>query len=101
MYLIPKNVNTRFEFRDGVGWKEIVVMLAGVGVGLILFFLLGLFSTGLFIRLILLAAPIIGAFFLIQPHPMTKQSVLDTLWMAHRFRRSKKRYLYKFGGDRV
>ncbi|MBO8164206.1 MAG: PrgI family protein [Brevibacillus sp.] len=100
MYLIPKKINTRFEFRDGFGWKELGILLIGAGVGLLLFFLLDLMSAGLFIRVILLAAPVVGAFFLIQPHPMTKVSVWDTFRMAYRFRQSQKLYLYKFGGDR-
>jgi|UPI0005D12B82 hypothetical protein len=100
MYLIPKNVNTRFEFRDGFGWKELGIMLIGGGIGALLFYLLGLLSVGLVGRLILLALPIGVAFFLIQPHPMTRVSVLETVRLQVRFTRSKKRYLYVYGGDR-
>ncbi|MDA5110973.1 hypothetical protein O3V59_21805 [Brevibacillus thermoruber] len=100
MYLIPKNVNTRFEFRDGFGWKELGIMLIGGGTGTLLFYLLGLLSVEFVGRLILLALPIYGAFYLIQPHPLTKISVLDTLRLQIRFTRSKKRYLYVYGGDR-
>lgn len=100
MYLIPKNVNTRFEFKDGFGWKELRIMLAGGAIGACFFFLLYWLDLHVLIRVIFLALPIVGAFMLIQPHPATRISVLDTIILQIRFTRSKKRYLYVYGGDR-
>ncbi|WP_019123864.1 PrgI family protein [Brevibacillus massiliensis] len=100
MYLIPKNVKARFEFRDGFGWKELGMMLVGAVVGVVLFLLSGLLIDSLVSRVLILLVPIAGAFLLIQPHPATKLSVLITLRMIYRFRQSKKLYLYRFGGSR-
>lgn len=100
MYLIPKNVNTRFEFKDGLGWKEVRILLSGVAVGGSLFFLLYWLELHMLICVTFLALPIVGAFMLIQPHPATRISVLDTIILQIRFTRSKKRYLYVYGGDR-
>lgn len=101
MYLIPKNVNTRFEFRDGFGFKELGIMLAGAAVGGCLFFLFGFFDIHLLIRVIVLSLPVLFAFFLIQPHPLTKISVLETFKLAIRYKRSQKRHFYKYGSGQV
>lgn len=100
MYLIPKNVNTRFEFKDGLGWKELGILLMGAGLGALLFYFLGLLEVGIVGQLLLSAIPILVAFFFIQVHPATRISVLDTIILQIRFTQSKKRYLYVYGGDR-
>lgn len=99
MYLIPKNVNTRFEFKDGFGWRELGIMLIGGAVAATLFFILTLFDPHPILRVFISALPIAVAFLLIQPHPATKVSNLETIRFQIHFRRSKKRYLYVYGSD--
>lgn len=43
-YLIPVNVNARFEFIEGIGWKEFFFLTIALGVGILVYFLLGLFT---------------------------------------------------------
>lgn len=100
MYLIPKNVNSRFEFKDGFGWRELRIMLLGAAIGAALFFLLHWLNVYRLVILIVAALPLVGAFMLIQPHPLTRMLVLDTIILEWKFKRSKKIYLYIYGGDR-
>lgn len=43
-YLIPANVNARFEFIEGIGWKEFFYLVISLVVGIGIYFLLGLFT---------------------------------------------------------
>lgn len=43
-YLIPANVSTRFEFFEGFGWHELKICLCALVIGVVLFFVTGLFT---------------------------------------------------------
>lgn len=43
-YLIPANVNARFEFIEGIGWKEFIFVVIALAIGVGIYFLLGLFT---------------------------------------------------------
>lgn len=43
-YLIPANVNARFEFIEGIGWKEFLYIVIALAVGIGFYLLLGLIT---------------------------------------------------------
>lgn len=44
-YIIPANVNTKFEVFPGIGYKELAYLLAATAIGVMIFLLLGVFKT--------------------------------------------------------
>lgn len=48
-YLVPVNVATRFEFFEGFGWKEFFIVTSTLVVSLLIFYVLGLFTTTVFV----------------------------------------------------
>jgi hypothetical protein len=96
VYLIPRNVTQRFEFFPGFGWPELGQTLAGLAVGGLFFFVLGLFGAG-FWRLLVVFAGGAGGYVLSMSFPKTGKTVLALLRDAKRWKMSQRRYLYRFG----
>lgn len=96
MYLIPRNISSRFEFFPGWGWTELFLLLAGLGIGALMFLLLGIVTAGP-IRVI----PVMFFGFLgfISGQPLINESTLiEVVKSMLSFRRSQKLYLYQKGG---
>lgn len=94
MYLIPRNITKRFEFAPGFGFKELFIVLTALGIGLIVFFILGLFGVSAGIRFLVIVfffAVGIGA---ISPVMTDGSTALDMLKYMIRFIRGQKLYLY-------
>ena len=98
-YLIPKNVKTRFEIFEGFGWKELFMTLAGVAVGGIFFFLLGLLTKS-FARIFIVALFGSAGFSLGKENPKNGLSLLTFLISLKEFQKRPKRYYYIFGSGR-
>ncbi|KYH30772.1 PrgI family mobile element protein [Neomoorella mulderi] len=97
MYLIPRNVTARFEFFPGFGWFELAAVSAGALVGLVLYFLSGLFAQPT-ARFVLFAIPPGLAFFVTKQGPDGK-SLLGLMRQWRRWSASQRRYLYVTRGE--
>jgi hypothetical protein len=97
MYLIPRNISKRFEFFPGWGWKELLILLAALGIGAILSFALGLIiSSPLRFLLIVLLGGI--GYVSAQPVMADGSTALQILSYIRRYQQSQKLYLYRKGG---
>lgn len=99
MYLIPKNVKTRFEFFTGFGWKELLITFIGLTIGTIFFFLLGLFTQSL-LRLLFVVVGGIAGFMVCKADPRTGQSLLSLVSNFRNFKSKNQTYYYVFGSGR-
>lgn len=97
MYLIPRNISNRFEFFPGWGWRELIMLLVGLGTGVLICFLLGLVthSPARFIPIILFGA--IG-YMSTQPIMADGSTALQIIKYMQQHNRSQKLYLYQKGG---
>lgn len=100
-YMIPKNVDSRFEFFTGFGWRELFITLAGVAVGFLLFFGIGLLISHLLIRLIVLVIPAFVAFLASAPNPRSGKALMDYFKDLKIYKSKQKRYFYRFGEGRI
>lgn len=98
-YLIPKNVNTRFQFFPGFGWFELGVVLCGVIIGVIIFFILNVFTNSIW-RAFSIIVPTVIAFAIVQRDEKTGMSILSLINDYKKFNLSQKRYLYIYGKGR-
>lgn len=93
MYLIPVNINKRFEFFPGFGFKELFLMGLLGGVGLLISLFIGLFTSHFarFIPTLILAG---FGFLLAKPQEgsMTGFDMLVYIWD---FYKSQKIYLFE------
>lgn len=96
-YLVPHNVETRFQFFPGFGWFEVGTVVAAVLLALLLVYILGLITArpARYILLLLLPA---AAFFLHKPTP-DGNSFYQVLKHLRDFLKSRKRYLYEYRED--
>lgn len=98
-FLIPKNVSTRLEFFSGFGWRELYLVLIGLGVGGLLFLLTFLITHSFYSIAFVGAGAGIG-FFLGKPDPRTRKNALDFFRDYQAFNRRAKRYYYRHGEGR-
>ncbi len=96
MYLVPKNVSQRFEFFPGVGWRELFMILVGLGTGVLVFFFLGLFTASL-ARILVIGLSTGVSYFLGRGDPRTGKTVLDLIKDAKHWKLGQRRFLYFFG----
>jgi hypothetical protein len=96
-YLIPQNVETKFQFFPGFGWFEVGAVAVSFISGLFAVYVLGYFTNGpgRYILLLLLPA---AAFFLFKPAP-DGSSLYQLLMNMRDWVRSRKRYLYEYMED--
>jgi len=99
MYLIPKNVKSRFEFFTGFGFRELAITSLGLAIGGILFFIVG-FVTASFARIFLIALGGGIGFFLSIPDPREGKSLLHRIQDFREFNSRPKKYFYVFGSGR-
>jgi hypothetical protein len=95
-YLIPRNVSTRFMFIPGFGWRELFIGLIGLGIGLILFFIVSIFTESM-LRIFLVFIPTIAAIMLTISDPKTGVSLMQLLKDLKEFNMSVRKYYYRFG----
>ncbi|MBO8129280.1 MAG: hypothetical protein H0Z39_08805 [Peptococcaceae bacterium] len=94
MYLIPRNVVTRFEFFTGFGWFELIAVAVGGLIGLVLFKLTNLLGVPSLAALISGIVPPAAAFFVTRPTAAGGESLFVLLQRGMQWGRSPKRYLY-------
>ncbi|SFR11647.1 PrgI family protein [Desulfoscipio geothermicus] len=95
MYLIPRNVVTRYEIFPGFGWFELGAVLAGAVVGAVLFGIVSLF-TAAGVRFVTLVIPPAFVFAVTRPGP-DGLSFYDLIRRKRRWAGSRRRYLYRRG----
>lgn len=97
MYLIPRNISNRFEFFPGWGWKELLILITGLGIGGIFFLLLGLVILSPIRFLPILFFGGIG-YIASQPVMADGSTALQIIKYYHLFSKEQKLYLYMKGG---
>lgn len=96
MYLIPRNISSRFEFFPGWGWMELFLLLAGLGIGGLLYILLSLVTSG---PLRVIPVMLFGFFGFIAGQPvMNDTTLIEVAKSLYYYQRSQKLYLYQKGG---
>jgi|LSQX01.2.fsa_nt_gb hypothetical protein len=96
MYLIPRNISNRFEFFPGWGWMELFLLLAGLGIGGLLFMLFGLVTSGP-VRVIPIM--LFGFLGFIAGQPiMNDTKLIEVAISLYKYQQSQKLYLYQKGG---
>ena len=95
-YIIPQNVETKFQFFPGFGWFEVGAVVLASLFGLLLVFVLGFFTIkpGRYILLLLFPT---AAIFLFKP-ASDGSSLYQLLVHMRDWIRSRKRYLYQYRG---
>lgn len=99
LYLVPKNVKTRFEFFTGFGWKELFITLIGFVIGVALFFIIGLITKSM-LRILILIIPTIAAFMICRADPRTGLNLLQLINNFKNFKTKTQTYFYIFGEGR-
>ena len=99
-YLIPKNVKTKFEFFSGFGWKELLVTFIGLVSGVVIYFIISIFTDHPAAFLVPIATTGFG-FAISKPDPRTGLSLLQTLSSFKEFKTKPSTYYYQFGEGRV
>ncbi|MBV6717202.1 PrgI family mobile element protein [Paenibacillus chitinolyticus] len=100
MYLIPKNVGSRFEFFEGFGMKELIFCVLGALLGIGISSLLSLFIASLAAKIIPIAVCTAVAFFVVKEDPRLGKSVISTFKDQRKFLSKPRRYFYIFGEGR-
>lgn len=97
-YLIPPNIRQKFVLFDslGIGWIELGIIILGVGIGILLFMVAGLFTAHL-ARLFLIVVPAGIAFAVVLPFDLTGQRYLDRFMDFLKYRNVKRKYYYVAG----
>lgn len=92
-YLIPVNINKRFEFFPGFGWKELFLMTILGGVGLLFSLFLGLFIShpARYLCIVILA----GIGYLLAKPQEGSMTGFDMLIYIRNFFKSQKIYLFE------
>lgn len=96
MYLIPRNVRQRFEFFPGMGFKELLMIVGGLAVGLLVFFVSGLFTKSM-ARLLLIGLCGSVGYSLGRAEPRSGKTVLDIIMDAKQWKVNQKTFFYVFG----
>lgn len=99
MYLIPKNVKTRFEFFTGFGWRELLITAIGLAIGGIIFYIVSIFTDSIF-ALIIIALGVGGGYLISKPDPRTGQNLLELIHNFKSFKSKTHTYYYVFGEGR-
>lgn len=95
-YLIPRNVDTRFMFIPGFGWKELFISLIGLGIGLMLFFTVTIFVQSM-LNVVLVIVPTVFAVMLTISDPKTGVSFMQLIKDFKEFNMSVRKYYYRYG----
>lgn len=97
MYLIPRNISNRFEFFPGWGWKELFILLIGLGIGGVICLLLGLItlSPARFLPILFFGG--VG-YVVSQPVMADGSTALQIIKYYRQFSKGQKLYIYEKGG---
>jgi hypothetical protein len=98
-FLIPKNVRTRFEFFNGFGFKELFMLLAGIGVGGGLSLIIYLITHSLFSFVFTALFGSIG-FIAGKPDPRTGMNGLGHFKAMRAFQSKQRLFFYRHGDGR-
>lgn len=98
-YIIPKKINTRFEFFPGIGFPELIIIVVGLLIATIFFFAIGLFTQSL-IRVLVFLPGFLIPFALVYQDPRNGISLLKILRDVKIFNSRPKRYTYIHGKGR-
>ena len=101
MYVIPKNVKTRYELFTGIGFKELLITAVGTLIGIVIFFLASLLKFPVPLTVIISVIFPAAAFLLSISNPRTNMSLLTMIKYFRIYKTRQKRYFYVFGGGRV
>lgn len=99
VYIVPKNVKTRFQIFEGFGWFELFLFLLGLGIGAMISGILYFVFRSLFCFIFAVFGGAVG-FFLGKPDPRTGRSALDLVNDYKDFNTRPKKYYYRFGRGR-
>lgn len=95
MYIIPKNVKSKFEFFPGFGWKELFLSLLFFLVGIGIYFFMGLFTKSMFRMVVVALITGTGALFVMED-PRTGTSFLSFITNYKKYKSRPRRYQYRF-----
>jgi uncharacterized membrane protein YhiD involved in acid resistance len=98
-YLIPKNVKARFEFFSGFGFKELLWLLAGIGLGAGISMLVYLVTHSLFSFIVTALFGTIG-FIAGKPDPRTGLNGVDHFKAMRAFQSKRRLFFYRHGDGR-
>lgn len=100
MYIVPKNVGTRFEFIEGFGMKELLYCAVGGVVGLGISLFLGIFTSSLF-KFIPLPFFVAATFMLVRVDPRLGSSLIQNMIGQYSFNSKTREYHYVYGEGRT
>lgn len=100
MYIVPKNVKTRFVFFGEFGWYELLITTIGIVIGGILLLIFGFFTKSIF-RFVLLVVGAAVGYQVSYRNPRTGLSLLKLLKNFKEFKAKAQTYYYSFGEGRV
>jgi len=95
LYIIPKNVKTKFEFFSGFGWKELFISVLFLLLGAVAFFLMGIFTTSMFRLIVVAMITAIGVFIGIED-PRSGRSFIGFVSDYRKYKNKPHRYEYRF-----
>ncbi|MTI85632.1 MAG: PrgI family protein [Firmicutes bacterium] len=95
MYLIPRNVVTKFQIFPGFGWFELGTVLSGAAIGGALFGIASLLIDSMLIFILLVIPPGL-AFTVTKPGP-DGLSFYELIRRKRRWEGRQRRYLYRRG----
>lgn len=101
MYMIPKNVNAKYEIFPGFGMFELLISLVGAGIGAALFYLVKLLGVPLPLALFIGIIFPVTAFFSSMNDPRTGMSLILMLKHFRQYKDRQKKYFYVFGSGRL
>lgn len=101
MYMIPNNVNARYEIFPGFGMQELFMTVAGAALGIGVFLSLNFIRIPLVISVVIAVLFPVIAFLLSMSNPKTGLSLLTMVKHFREYRERQNKYFYVFGEGRV
>lgn len=98
--LVPRNINARFTFFEGFGFKELLMVLAGVFIGIIVYNILGIFLVPTSFRLVIFVIFPTSGFVLTRTNGRNPNTILDMLLGFKKFKNKQQEFHYVFGTGR-
>lgn len=99
MYLVPRNVGTRFEFAEGFGFKELFYCVLAAAAGYLISVFLGFFITAIW-KYLPLPLLVSVTFIYVRIDPRTGTSLLANILTFRSFASKTNRYDYVYGEGR-
>jgi type IV secretory pathway VirB3-like protein len=99
VYLIPKNIRTRFEFFQGFGAFELFLTISFIAVGLIVSFLVFFLSKHMLSFLIVIFFGALGLL-VVKKDPRFGLSILELIFEYKHFYSKQRTYFYRYGSGR-